>query len=99
MAKGYIIGRIDVTEAEEYARYTAETPAAAAEFGGRFLVRAGRFEQLEGEGRARHVILEFPDFASAQAFYNSDRYQAILPHALAGSRRDLVVVEGVDEES
>lgn len=98
MAKGYIIARIDVTDAAEYARYTARTPEVAAAHGGRFLVRAGRHEQLEGEGRARNVILQFPDYAEARAFYDSEDYRAILPHALAGSVRELVVVEGVEEE-
>lgn len=97
MAKGYIIGRIDVTDAEEYGRYVAETPGAAAAFGGRFVVRGGRCEQLEGEGRARQVVMEFPSYEAARDFYRSGRYQAVLPHALRGSVRELVLVEGVEE--
>ncbi len=99
MPKAYVIARVDVTDTEVYARYTAETPRVAAAFGGRFLVRAGRYEQLEGAGRSRNVVLEFPDFESAKRFYRSDDYRAILPHALAGSSRDLVLVEGVESES
>ena len=95
MAKGYIIARLDVTDPDIYARYTAQTPAAVAAFGGRFLVRAGRFEQREGEGRSRNVVIEFPDFDQARAFYDSDGYREILPDALAGSERDLLIVEGV----
>jgi uncharacterized protein (DUF1330 family) len=98
MAKGYIVAQIDVTGQETYCRYTDATPAAAAAFGGRFLVRGGRHEQLEGEGRARQVVIEFPDYASARAFYDSEAYRAVLPHALDGSRRELLVVEGVEEE-
>lgn len=98
MAKAYLIARVDVTDTGEYAKYTARTPAAAAAFGGRFLVRAGRFEQLEGEGRSRNVVLEFPDFAAARAFYDSPDYRAILPHALAGSVREMVLVEGVPDD-
>ena len=98
MAKGYIIARIDVTDAETYARYTARTPAAAASFGGRFLVRAGRCVQVEGEGRARNIVIEFPDFDTARAFYASDTYQEILPTALRASVRDLMIVEGVEED-
>ena len=54
MPKGYIVARIDVTDPEVYARYTAETPRVAADHGGRFLVRGGRHEQMEGDGRSRH---------------------------------------------
>lgn len=98
MAKAYIIARIDVTDAAEYALYTAQTPAVAARFGGRFIVRAGRHEALEGPARARNVLIEFPDYARAREFYDSAEYRAILPHALRGSDRELVLVEGIDEE-
>jgi uncharacterized protein (DUF1330 family) len=98
MAKGYIIARIDVTDPEEYARYTAVTPGLAAEFGGRFIARGGRHEALEGPARSRNVLIEFPDYESARAFYDSPGYQAALPHALRGSERELVVVEGVEED-
>jgi uncharacterized protein (DUF1330 family) len=99
MAKGYIIARIDVTDPEEYAKYTAATPELAKAFGGRFLVRGGRHDHLEGEGRSRQVVIVFPDYERARAFYDSEAYRAILPHALAGSERELVVVEGVEEET
>lgn len=97
MAKGYIIARIDVTDPEVYARYILGTPGAAAEFGGRFLVRGGRCEQLEGEGRARQVVLEFPSYEAARDFYFSERYQALLTLALASAERELVLVEGAEE--
>lgn len=98
MPKSYIVARIDVTDAEEYAKYASRTPEIARRFGGRFIARSGRHDVLEGLARARNVLIEFPDFASARAFYDCDDYRAILPHALAGSERELVLVEGVDEE-
>ncbi len=98
MPKGYIIARVEVTDAEEYARYTARTPEVVAAHGGRFLVRAGRFEALEGSARSRNVVIAFPDYATARAFYDAADYRAILPHALAGAARDLIVVEGAEED-
>lgn len=98
MPKAYLIGRIDVTDPEEYGRYAARTPEIAGAYGGRFIVRAGRCDQLEGAGRERNVVIEFPDFASARSFYDSPEYRAILPHALAGSERELVLVEAIEEE-
>jgi uncharacterized protein (DUF1330 family) len=100
MPKAYIVARIDVTDPAEYARYTAETPRLVAARGGRFLARGGRHEALEGEARARNVIIEFPDYATARAFYHDDAgYRAILPHAFAGSVREMVLVEGAEEAS
>lgn len=91
----YLIARIEVTDPEEYARYAARTVELAETFGGRFLVKGGAMQQLEGSGPDRHVVIAFPDRASAEAWYRSEAYQAILPLALRASRRDLVLVEGV----
>ena len=90
----YIIARIDVTNLEAYKEYASQTVAIAESFGGKFLVKAGAFEQIEGSGPDRHVVIEMPDVATAKDFYNSDVYQAILPIALKNSNRDLVIVEG-----
>lgn len=90
----YIIARIEVTNLEAYKEYAAKTPAIAESFGGKFLVKAGAFEQIEGSGPDRHVVIEMPDMATAKAFYASPEYQAILPIALNNSIRDFVIVEG-----
>ncbi|GLQ34411.1 hypothetical protein GCM10007939_06940 [Amylibacter marinus] len=91
----YVIAQVDVTDPEAYVAYSSKTVEIAAQFGGKFLAKGGPAEQIEGAGRARNVIVEFPDVASAKAFYNAPEYQAILPIALAHSQRELVIVEGV----
>ena len=91
----YIIGRINVTNPEDYAKYASQTVALAEQAGGRFLVKGGAQEIVEGQAPDRHVIIEFPDRATALAWYNSDAYRAILPIALDASTRDLVIVDGV----
>jgi uncharacterized protein (DUF1330 family) len=91
----YMIARIEVTDPADYAAYAGQTVALAGRWGGRFLVKGGAMEQLEGSGPVRHVVIEFPDAATARAFYASPDYRAILPIALRSSRRDLVLVEGV----
>ena len=90
----YVIARIDVTDLEAYKEYASQTVAIAESFGGRFLVKAGAYEQIEGSGPERHVVIEMPDMETARKFYNSDAYQTILPIALNNSTRDLVFVEG-----
>lgn len=90
----YIIARIEVTNLEAYKEYAAKTPLIAESYGGKFLVKAGAFEQLEGNGPDRHVVIEMPDMATARRFYNSPEYQSILPIALNNSIRDMVIVEG-----
>ena len=91
----YIIARIDVTDPQDYMTYASQTVALAEKAGGRFLVKGGEQETVEGEARSRQVLIEFPDRAAAIAWYNSAEYQEILPIALRASVRDIVVVDGV----
>ena len=65
---------------------------------GRFVVRGGDYETREGTWQPqRIVILEFPDIATARAWYDSPEYQAILPIRQANSHCNfLTIVEGHD---
>lgn len=96
MPKGYWIGRVDVHDDEGYKGYVANNAAIFRKFGGRPLVRGGRFEAVEGTARKRNVVIEFADFDTALACYNSAEYQANIkirqPHSVA----ELVVIEGHD---
>jgi uncharacterized protein (DUF1330 family) len=95
MAKAYIIVRATVHDAEAYARYVATSPAALKKFGARALVRGGRSEVLEGEGRARNVVIEFDDYETAKAYFHSPEYQEARAHRLGAADFDAVLVEGV----
>jgi uncharacterized protein (DUF1330 family) len=96
MPKGYWIARIDVTDPVAYGAYTAANPAIFAKFGGRFLVRGGRFETATGASRARNVVIEFPDYAAALACYRSPEYQENARRREAAATADLVIIEGLD---
>jgi uncharacterized protein (DUF1330 family) len=96
MAKAYWIAHVDVADEEGYKPYAAANPAIFKKFGGRFVVRGGKFECPEGASRSRNVVIEFPDYASALACYRSPEYQANIkvrqPHSIA----DIVIIEGYD---
>lgn len=92
----YIIVRINVTDAERYENYKALTPAAIEAFGGKFIVRGGELETLEGpEETRRVVVLEFPDSASARAFYTSEQYQRAKQEREGAAEASFILVEGV----
>ena len=76
MAKAYWIARVDIHNEEGYKPYMAANPAIFQKFGGRFIVRGGRFENPEGGSRTRNVVIEFPDYATALACYHSPDYQS-----------------------
>ena len=96
MAKGYWIGRVDVHDDEGYKPYSAANAAIFKKFGGRFLVRAGKFDAPEGKARSRNVVIEFADLATAKACYDSPEYQANLKIRQATSTGELVIIEGYD---
>ena len=76
----------------EYRRRNTETVAA---HGGRFVVRGGPVEALEGDwGPLRIVVMEFPDREAARAWYRSGDYQAIAPIRQGASTTDIILVEG-----
>jgi len=96
MAKGYWIARVDVADVEAYKAYVAANAAPISRFGGRFLVRAGRYENPEGSSRGRNVVIEFPSYQSALDCWHSPDYQAAVQIRLPVSTVDMVVVEGYD---
>ena len=96
MAKGYWVGRLDVGDPEGYKAYVAANAAPLRKYGARFLVRGGRFETREGTSRSRNVLLEFADFATALACYESPDYAAAMALRQGKSEGDLIVVEGHD---
>ena len=94
----YIIGRIKITDAEAYKPYLEQTPGVVAQFGGRYVVRGGTLETLEGAAEDRRlVVIGFDDVAAAKRFYHSDAYQAIVPLRRAASEGQLILVDGYDD--
>ncbi len=96
MAKGYWIARVDVADVERYKAYVAANAEPLRAFGGRFLVRAGRFECVEGSSRSRNVVIEFPSYEAALDCYRSPGYQAAVALRTPVSVIDLIVIEGYD---
>jgi uncharacterized protein (DUF1330 family) len=96
MVKGYWIAHVDVDDPEGYKAYFAANEAPFAKYGARFLVRSGRSAQKEGALRGRHVVLEFKDYATALACYESPEYRRALAIRQRVSRGDLVIIEGYD---
>jgi uncharacterized protein (DUF1330 family) len=95
--KGYAIVLADVHDEERYADYRSGTQASLEPYGGRFIVRGGATECLEGTWDAgRTVVIEFPSMEQARAWYHGDEYQRIAPIRREASSADFVLVEGTD---
>jgi uncharacterized protein (DUF1330 family) len=93
--KGYVIAQIDVTNAQQYGEYAKRSPDIIAKYGGRFVARAGRTVTLEGPAaRSRVVIIEYPSFERAQAFFESPEYQQIKKLREGAANAQFILVEG-----
>lgn len=91
----YIWGNLEVTDPALYEQYRQQVPALIAAQGGRYLVRGGAAQALEGDYAPRRlVIIEFPDMARLRAFYDAPAYQALVALRQRASRGDLFAVEG-----
>ncbi len=90
---GLWIAHIEVTDEETYGRYVAGATGAIEAYGGQFVARGGRYQQMEGHDHPRNVVVRFDTFEQAVDCYNSEAYQAVVGDAIAASNRSVVVVE------
>lgn len=93
----YCMVHVNVHNVEEYKKYVTLAGSAVAKYGGKFLVRGGRFVQKEGVAFARNVLVQFDDFETAEKFYDSPEYKEALSFALADgvSERCYCIVDGI----
>jgi uncharacterized protein (DUF1330 family) len=95
MAAYFIADQLEVTDRETMKAYVAGVGATIAQYGGRFVVRGGDPEGIEGDWHPRRIIvLEFPDRATLKAWYDSPEYADLKAMRFACARTDAVVVDG-----
>lgn len=92
----YLVADLDVKDPAGIENYRAKVGATIAQYGGRFIVRGGAHDVLEGDWRpTRLVLIEFPDMASLKRWYNSPEYRPLIAERQAAAATDVVAVEGV----
>ncbi len=91
----YIVVEIDVKDPERYADYRAMAPASLGAYGGKFLVRGGAVEKLEGDWEpSRFVVIEFDSVDQAQRWWDSGEYRQARDLRQATADTRMIVVEG-----
>jgi uncharacterized protein (DUF1330 family) len=94
--KGYIFAEVEITNPEGYKAYTQHVPATIEKYGGKFIVRGGAAEPLEGEWpKVRRVLIEFPSVDAARRWYNSPDYEKPMALRKANSNGRIILLEGV----
>jgi uncharacterized protein (DUF1330 family) len=92
-----MIADIEVTDPAGYAEYAPLANASVLRHGGRFVVRGGPSETIEGDWGDRIVVIEFESLEAARAWYQSDDYKACLPLRLQSSKGRMIAVEGAGQ--
>jgi uncharacterized protein (DUF1330 family) len=91
----YVFGEIEVTDPATYEEYRKQVLAVVTKYGGRFIVRGGQVEGLEGGWAPKRIVaLEFPSMDQARKWYRSPEYAPLIELRQKASRGKLILVEG-----
>jgi uncharacterized protein (DUF1330 family) len=91
----YIVVQVDVKDPARYERYKSMVPPTLAKFGGRFVVRGGKTETLEGDwAPKRFVLVKFPSVEQAKAWWASPEYAEAKALRQATADTLMILAEG-----
>ena len=94
---GYLIANIDIKNPDAYKEYIDKVVPTIKKFGGEYLVRAGKYQIIEGDWKyPRTVVIKFPSYEKALEWYNSEEYKPVKPISLANSIGDAIIIKGVE---
>jgi uncharacterized protein (DUF1330 family) len=92
----YVIAEIDITDPKAYEEYRAKVPGVIAKYGGKYIVRGGKVEPLEGGWQPKRLaVIEFGSMKQALEFYRSEDYAPLIKLRQRASRGKIVIVEGI----
>lgn len=93
---GFVIIDVEITDAERYGDFMEEVTATVEAYGGKFVVRGGTFDVIEGDWTPnRLAVLEFATVEDSRAWLDSPEYNALNEIRTSSSNINMVVVEGV----
>ena len=95
MPKAYWIAHVTVSNPDQYKFYATDAGIAFKKYNATILARGGAHQIMEGQGRARNVLIEFPSLQVAIECYNSAEYQSAKAKRVGAGEADIVIVEGV----
>ena len=96
----YVIVEIEVVDPVGYEEYKKQAAATVHKYGGKYIVRGGKTEVLEGNWKPKRiVILEFPTMGRAKEWLNCEEYREPRKKRHATAKTNMLVIEGFDDPS
>jgi uncharacterized protein (DUF1330 family) len=91
----YVVAGLEILDPGEFQKYGQHVVATVKQYGGRYVIRGGQPEMIEGTWNPKRIsILEFPSAEQAKAWYHSPEYSAIIGFRHRAARTDIVPVHG-----
>ena len=92
----YVIAEIEITDPAAYEDYRKQVPGVIAKYGGKYVVRGGKVEPMEGGWSPKRLaVVEFPSLQQALKWYRSPEYAPLIKTRQKAARGKLIIVEGV----
>ena len=92
----YFFVDLDITDLEGFREYQKQVGATVEQYGGKFLVRGGNYEVIEGElPLHRLVIIEFPSVEQAKLWFDSAEYAPLIPIRHRTAHTQAILIQGV----
>ena len=92
----YFIVDNEVTDPAGFEEYRQQVPGTVEKYGGKFLVRGGQMQTLEGDWKPKRIVVtEFLSIEHARRWYDSEKYRPLKELRLRTARGSVVLVEGV----
>jgi uncharacterized protein (DUF1330 family) len=92
----YVIVDNEVTDSAGFEEYREQVPITVEKYGGKFLVRGGQIQTLEGDWKPKRIVVtEFPSIEQARRWYDSEEYRTLKALRSRSARGSVVLVEGV----
>lgn len=92
----YIIVEIEVTDPVGYEEYKRQAAATVEQYSGKYIVRGGACETLEGDWKPKRiVVLQFNNMEGAKAWLNSSEYVEPRKQRHRTAKTRMILVEGL----
>jgi uncharacterized protein (DUF1330 family) len=92
-----MIADVEVTDEEAYREYIKKAPDIIARYGGRYLVRGGAVETIEGNWNPKRLVIEaFDSMEQVKAWLDSPEQREANEIRHRAARTNLIIIEGVD---
>ncbi len=93
----YLIAQVNIINDEPYQEYKNKTSPIVEKYGGKFLARGGKYENVLGEWNfERTVIIEFPSYEIAMKWYNSEEYLPVRKIREDNSKGNVIIIDGAN---